>query len=91
MISQHANWKSGCLCGCVLFVSMILSDTRHLLNAGLMLGQRLRHWPNIKPALDKFLAFARQLSVWLRLHDDLMATAGYIRYCQSSKHDTLNL
>ena len=28
------------------------------MNAGFMLGQRRRRWPNIKPALDERLVFA---------------------------------
>ena len=34
------------------------ANTRHSPNAGLLLGQRRRRWANIKPALDKLLAFA---------------------------------
>ena len=38
--------------------------TRRGNNAGLMLGQRRRRWPNIKPALDQYSVFlALKLSV----------------------------
>ena len=30
----------------------------HLPNVGLMLGQRLRRWPNIKPALAQYIVLA---------------------------------
>ena len=32
------------------------TNTTHLLNAGLMLGQRRRRWPSIKPALGEHVA-----------------------------------
>ena len=31
------------------------ANTRRLPNAGLMLAQRLRRWPNIKPALGEYI------------------------------------
>ena len=34
------------------------SNTKHWPNAGLMLDQRLRRWPNIKPALGQCFVFA---------------------------------
>ena len=34
------------------------ANTRRLSNVGLMLGQRRRRWPNVKPALDKRFVFA---------------------------------
>ena len=38
-------------CGCT-------ENTRHRTNAGLMLGNRLRRWPNIIPAMVGCLVFA---------------------------------
>ena len=37
-------------------------STRHWSNAVLMLGQRLRRWPNIEPTLDKCTMFERKSS-----------------------------
>ena len=31
------------------------AKTRRLPNAGLMLGQRLRRWPNVKPTFGQYL------------------------------------
>ena len=36
-------------------------------NAGLMLGHRLRRWPNIKPAVGKCLMFAGKVRVYSRI------------------------
>ena len=34
------------------------TDTEHLADVGLMLVQRLRRWPNIKPTSAKLLVFS---------------------------------
>ena len=41
---------------------MDTTPTRHSPNAVLMLGQRLRRWPNIEPTLEKFTMFERKSS-----------------------------
>ena len=44
---------------CVVFVANnIPSNTIHSTNVGLMLGHRLRRWPNIKPTLGECILFA---------------------------------
>ena len=35
----------------------LIKPTDHCANAGLMLGQRRRRWPNIKPGLDYCIVF----------------------------------
>ena len=42
---------------CLVFVGQedFLSNIVHLFNVGSMLGQRRRHWPSIKTALDQCL------------------------------------
>ena len=41
------------------------TPTRHSPNAVLMLGQRLRRWPNIEPILEKCTMFERKF-MWVQ-------------------------
>ena len=43
---------------CHLYLCMAPANAIHSANVGLMLGHRLRRWPNIKPALAEWIVFA---------------------------------
>ena len=50
------------------------SNTRSSSNAGLVLGQRRRRWPNIEPALDERLVFAGERPVYVYINIYLFTT-----------------
>ena len=52
----HCGWFS------TLITRLDTTPTRHSPNAVSMLGQRLRRWPNIEPALEKYTMFERKSS-----------------------------
>ena len=56
------KWKVTAICLCP--ADLDPANTRRLANADLMLGQRRRRWPNIKPALVKRFVFAGSMPLF---------------------------
>ena len=56
------------------------ANMRHLSNDGLMLRQRRRRWPNIKPALDKCHMFAGIGSPHHMIHWEMIVTKKLFRF-----------
>ena len=54
MVTDYKSWQRIINCGNELYIvgTNYISWVR-IINHGLMLGHRLRRWPNIKPALDE--------------------------------------
>ena len=76
-------------CGIIAFVRVSISyHTRDWTNAGLMLGQRLRRWPNIKPALVQRLELLKNdgvVHVDLRVNNILPQSLNAVTACLKIK------
>ena len=55
---QSGGAVSGFIPVCDALISSYGANTMYWLNAGSMLGQCLRRWPNIEPALSRYVVFA---------------------------------
>ena len=54
---HHDQWGFKFIFLCILAPVLLPADTRHRLNAGLMLAQRRRRWASIRTALGRCLVY----------------------------------